>query len=206
MGRSAPVGAPAGYGTAAYQPEHGEWVGEPGDRIDSGRVASTGRWFSDRWWSGHHFSRNACGQFGDPGTACRRRSGHRGRHAFVTIPKDSTLFPGNRAKTRSAATSPRRTSQREQTARDYRAYLEARHNAAERATSNHLVSPAGRAKGVKPSKWFTGRAGVSRRGMSDELADWFRANGPNLTATEYRLQQTEQAGADRAWFGRRGAA
>jgi hypothetical protein len=201
---SKPAGAPAGYGSAGYQPESGEWIGEPGQRIDSGRVAGSSRWWSDKWWSGHHFSRNACGQFGEPGTACRRRHGHKGRHAFIALPADSSLFPGNRAKTRAqAGAGGRKLSEREQVARDYRAYLESRHNAAEAATRGVLLSPQGKTRNVAPGKWFTGRAGVSRKGMSEELADWFRANGPNLTASQFRLQQTEQAGAARSWFGGR---
>ena len=77
---------------------------------------------------------------------------------------------------------------RQQRAADYRAYLEARHSAAEAETRGVMLSRGGIQRGVSPRKaWFSGRMATMRY-ASDELTDWFAENGPNLTSREFQLQ------------------
>ena len=167
-----------------YQPEPGEWVGKPGERIDSGRVAQTERWWPDRWWSGHHFKRDSEGRWAGG------REGFRQAPASLLRPRK----PVGEAKPRQAAGQALRA--------EYKAYLEHRYDQAEKATRGHMLTPKAAHRGVKPGKWFTGRAGISMRDASDELRDWFRVHGHNLTFSEFRLQHTERRGVAAAWFGR----
>lgn len=171
---------------ADYQPEPGEWVGEPGERIDSGKVAQSDRWWPDRWWAGHHMKRDKTGKW----------AGH--QEGFRQAPA-RLLQP------RKPVGETRRRTSADQLRADYKAYLENRHNQAEAATRGHMLTPRAERRGVKTTKWFNGRAGVSRRDASEELRDWFRANGPNLTYSEFRLQRTERRGAAAGWFGRQAA-
>jgi len=144
-------------------------------------------------------SRNACGQFGEPGTACRRLGGHRGRHDFVPLPAGHPLLQPRKPVTAGAG-SPRKGTESQRLAAEYRAYLEARHDQAERATRGAMLTPQARARGTNPRRWFSGRTS-SARGQSEELRDWFRQHGPNLTATQFRYQQGAHRGAAAAWFG-----
>jgi len=173
---------------AGYQPEPGEWVGKPGQKIDGGKVAKTERWWSFRWWRGHHFTRGAGGKFAGAGGSDFRKA-------------PASLLRGRKP----AGERPARDTSRQAVARDYRAYLEGRRNKADAATNGHMLTSRAKARGVSPQKWFNGRAGVSMRDASDELRDWFRANGPNLTSSQYRLQATERRGAAAGWFGRNAA-
>lgn len=89
-----------------------------------------------------------------------------------------------------AAPTARGISDRVRIARDYRLYLEARYSAAETACVGILVNADGAARGISPRRnWFSGRNG-SLKYASDELRDWFAANGPTMTATAFRLAQT----------------
>lgn len=158
-----------------------------------GVVAKSGRWFSGAWWDGHWLARTRCGEWrgkGESLEACHRRKGHEGGHGFsspsleraraAAVP-DSVLYP-------SAAAAPRRkVSERSRVAGDYKAYLEARRNDADAETRGVLVNAAGRRRGISEGQFFTGSRRSSRY-MSEELAEWFRQNGANLSAAEFRAQ------------------
>lgn len=178
----------------------GTRVGQPDDYIydedtdRGGLVAQSGRWWPDSWWDGHWLKRTRCGEWRDKdgsGEVCHRRHAHGGEHAYyrpaidrarkTAIPEQ--LLYGSGATTRRA----RRRTERERTAVDYRAYLEARYDDAEQDTAGNMVSKAGRARGITARQFFTGRR-VSLRYASDELRDWFADNGRNLTASDYRRQ------------------
>lgn len=85
------------------------------------------------------------------------------------------------------ARATRRIPDRIRRAQEYRLYLESRYDAAEEACRGVLLNADGERRGVNPrTAWFAGRQGTTRY-ASDELADWFAAHGPTLTATEWRL-------------------
>lgn len=102
---------------------------------------------------------------------------------------DSILFGSS-----SSATPRSRVRQRIRVARgvDYGAYLESRYNAAEAATRGNLVSAQGRRQGISANQFFTGKP-RSLKYASEELKDWFRANGANLTAARFKSQATSSA-------------
>lgn len=72
-------------------------------------------------------------------------------------------------------------------ATDWKAYVEARRNAAEDATNGRLVNSAGEARGISARQWFTGRK-VSTKYATPEMRDWLEANGPTLSPSAYREQ------------------
>lgn len=89
--------------------------------------------------------------------------------------------------------SVRRRTRSQRLAVEYRAYLEARHGAAEAATRGNMVSRGGLARGINGRRaWFSGRH-ASMRYATQELREWFEVNGPCLTATEWRRQQAEES-------------
>lgn len=174
---------------------------DPGDFVHDtehdrgGEVAQSGRWWPYSWWDGHWLKRTRCGEWRDKDGArevCHRRHGHAGEHAHyrpaierartVAVP-DDLLYPSDV----DGSKRGRRRHERQRVAGDYRAYLEARYDDAEQDARGNLVSAAGRARGIKARQFFSGRR-VSLRYASDELKDWFAANGRNLTASDYRRQ------------------
>lgn len=157
-------------------PESGEWVA-PGQR--GKRIAGGKVSGQDRWWSGRWWR------------------GHHLKHKKSD--GEWADGPGGRAARRhhkamaKKAAAGRKVSRSELQALEYQNYLEARHQQADRATSGHA-----------PSAYFSGRP----RAVStapEELRDWFRANGPNLTASEYRQQSGwfagSRQGVSSTWFG-----
>jgi hypothetical protein len=65
----------------------------------------------------------------------------------------------------------------------YRAYLDARHDAAEAATRGHLLRDWTRGS---IARLFA--PGASMRNASEELADWFAVNGQTLSYREFAAQ------------------
>lgn len=136
----------------------GEWVppGNRGRRMDGGKISRDDRWWPLRWWRTHWLRhRRRDGEWADKGG----RSKSAGR--FLSRAGGRRLTPAQR------------------NAAAYREYLEARYQAADRAT-----------RGNAPSAYFTGRP-RSPRTAPEELRDWFRDHGPNLTASEYAAQTQE---------------
>lgn len=184
----------------------GHWFGkEQADAYEidpdehGGVVAKSGRWFSESWWDGHWLSRTRCGQWREAGASaevCHRGKGHDGEHTYsapsltrakaAAVP-DSLLYgeggPGKR----------RQVRDRSRVATDYRAYLEARMDDAERDTRGNLVTPAGRARGIDGRHWFRGRK-VSTQYATEELRDWLRDNGATLSASEFHAQSAGAGG------------
>ena len=90
----------------------------------------------------------------------------------------------------------RRMNIRQREAVDYRAYCEARYDAADDATNGVMLSARGIARELSPRRsWFAGRM-ASTLYASEELRDWFAEYGPTLSVTEYRLQSRELAPDD----------
>jgi hypothetical protein len=141
------------------------------------------RWHSFDWWYGHWGERDRCGAFRPDGSSeavCWRDRGHRGRHRFGRVPKELLQAAAARRSQRGQTENARRGM-------DYRAYLEARLAQAERETRGVMLSAAGRRRGIDARRtWFSGRGATSSPYMSEELRDYFRAHGPNLSATQYR--------------------
>jgi hypothetical protein len=158
---------------------YGQHVGvdRAGQDIGDGMVSRGGRWYSFDWWYGHHDDRDACGAYrpnGSPADTCRRRNGHRGGHRFG--PKaDKSLF------SRKSIYAPSRATE------GYADYLEYRLDQADRATNGIMLSERGKRAGISSRKaWFSGAGQTSSKNMSEELRDWFAANGPNLSAKEFK--------------------
>ena len=163
-------------------PKSGQYVGkdkagEDYGTPERGSVSNPGRWWSLRWWVGHHWKRRpGSGEFA-PDTSGAPR-GYVDTSGREWAPVDPALL-------RRRAGSERDSSR---DARDYRAYLESRYDAAESATRGHMVNAAGRRRGISARRtWFSGRQG-STAYATDEMRDWLEANGPTLTATAYRAQ------------------
>ena len=168
-------------------PKDGQRYGKAkaGQDVGDGMVGKRApyRWHSFDWWYGHWDERDRCGAYrpdGSPESVCWKDRAHRGGHRFRKAPASLLVREAQRnrtVKSRNAAVSRM----------DYRTYLEARHDQAERATRGVMLSAAGRRKGIKPARtWFAGAGATSSPYMSEELRDWFEAHGRNLSATEYR--------------------
>ena len=104
---------------------------------------------------------------------------------FATLAANSPLRQKARARAATAKSAARQTQ-----ARDYKTYVESRRNDADATTNGNIVTAEGRRKGIKPSQWFTGRQ-PSDRYATDEMKDWLRANGPTLSATDFRAQSVD---------------
>lgn len=174
--------------------EAGDYVHD-WDRDRGGFVAESGRWWPASWWDGHWLERTRCGEWREAGGSaevCHRRHSHDGEHTYsrsslerakaAAVP-DHLLYP-----TQSGSRQARRRSDRERSSADFKAYLEARYDDAEQDTRGNLVSAAGKKRGITARQFFNGRRRASLRYASDELRDWFEANGRNLTASDYREQ------------------
>ena len=141
------------------------------------------RWHSFDWWYGHWDERDRCGAYRPDGSdpqVCWKDRGHGGKHRFRKAPPE--LLARVAASNRKAKSQARRT-----TGTDYSAYLEARYNQAERATNGVMLSAAGRRRGLSARRtWFSGPGPISSPNMSEELQDWFKANGRHATRAEFR--------------------
>lgn len=74
-------------------------------------------------------------------------------------------------------------SQRVEQLEAWRAYLDARRDAAEAACRGHLLAAQARTRYAAIERFFT--PGASLRHASDELRDWFEANGPTLRFRDF---------------------
>ena len=113
------------------------------------------------------------------------------RGKFQTLSLDNPLFRRVPAAV-AALSAPRAGNASSAASRDFKAYTEARHNAAESATRGNLVNAAGRRQGITGKQWFTGK-NVSTKYASDELKDWLKSNGKTMSPSEYRSQAAPRA-------------
>lgn len=143
-----------------------------------GKVSKSHRWFPYEWWFGHHLTREHDGTWKDTRGFGRRRSSGL-----------ATKARGNVA-----------------SSQDYALYCHERHMAAESATHGHMVTPAGKARGITGSDFFDpdARRRPGRKWMTEELRGWFGdgdaagghhgSRGGLLSKTAF-TQQTRQRAA-----------
>jgi len=149
--------------------EAGEWVRPPGQ--EGRRVAGGKVSQDDRWWSSRWWRGHWLKHRksdGEWADGAGATARHRESLSFLT------------------PSAGRKVSTTEHTALEYQAYLEGRQQQAERATVGHA-----------PDAYFTGRPRSTAK-APEELRDWFRANGPNLTAAQFRRKS---GGGGSGWFG-----
>jgi hypothetical protein len=124
----------------------------------------------DRWWPARwwrgHWLRH------------RRKDGQWADGAGARAAKKHEAAQARKAR------AGRRVSRNEHAAIEYQTYLEGRQQQADNATRGHA-----------PDAYFTGRP-RSVNTAPEELRDWFRDHGPNLTASEFRRQS-----GGGGWFG-----
>jgi hypothetical protein len=139
-------------------------------RVDRGKGSLVPRWWSLKWWRGHHLKHDACGEWQDKSKshACKTKAGHDGAHEFRPVT--------------AAAMRAERTS-------EYRAYIESRLDSAESVTKGVMVSEAGQRRGYTArSLWFSGRRTGSLKYATEEMRDWLADHGTGLSATEFARQ------------------
>jgi len=75
--------------------------------------------------------------------------------------------------------------------RQYDEWLEARWLAAEAATNGYMLNREGRARGIDPRTLFYGSWDRVKKYGSQELLNWFEANGW-MNKTEFRAQMLQR--------------
>lgn len=141
-------------------------------KAQAGGRGQSGLWHSPRWWRFHHAVTDECGAYSDweHAEACHNGAGRQKRAGWVV----------NTVERRRSKRTPAAAAQRA----DFDAYLDERYNAASAATNGVMLSARGKARGVDSRRFFTASR-VDQGAASDELRDWFRANGPVMTAKEH---------------------
>ena len=132
-----------------------------------GRTSKGRKWFSHEWWLGHHHQRAADGSWSTwEGTG-------KAPHARFAA---STL--GTRAK------APTRASRHADAQKDYTTHLHRLESDATAATNGFMVTPAGKAKGIKGGDFFAFSNRPARRYMSEELRAWMQDGDTAATGSK----------------------